>query len=340
MATTRRNICAAWAVALALFSILPFVADLAAGELKRVASIDLPGPSGQRFDYLTIDYDDHYLFCAHLGAGKLYVIDLRTNKVLKTISDLPGIEGVEYAPDVKKVYTSNWHEAKIGVIDVKTMQIIKKIPTESKPDGSAYAEPFHKLYVSDETAKAVAVVDVTRDEISRMLRFDSETGMPQYDPVAKKIYVNLQDQNVFAVIDPENDQAVGMHPVGRCKGNHGMALDAEHRRAFLACEQNSLLTVMDLEKFEPIAYLPLAGGADVVKFDPGLNRIYVACYSGAISVFEQKDPQHYRKLGDVGVAHAVHSIAVDTETHRVYAPEQEEDGVPVARLMIYEATGK
>ena len=70
-----------------------------------------------------------------------------------------------------------------------------------------------------------------------------------------------------------------------------------------------------------IAYLPLADGADVVKFDPGLNRIYVACYSGSISVFEQKDPEHYRKLGDVNVAHAVHSIAVDTETRRVYARE-------------------
>ena len=119
-----------------------------------------------------------------------------------------------------------------------------------------------------------------------------------------------------------------------------MALDPEHRRAFLACEENSLLTVMDLEKFEPIAYLPLPGGADVVKFDPGLNRIYVACYSGAISVFEQKDPQHYRKLGDVAVAHAVHSIAVDMETHRVFAPLQEQDGIPVARLMIYQASGK
>jgi hypothetical protein len=36
----------------------------------------------------------------------------------------------------------------------------------------------------------------------------------------------------------------------------------------------------------------------------------------------------------------VHSLAVDTSTHRVYAPEQEQDGVPVARLMIYEAAGK
>lgn len=29
--------------------------------LKQVATIDLPGPKGQRFDYLTVDDEDHYL---------------------------------------------------------------------------------------------------------------------------------------------------------------------------------------------------------------------------------------------------------------------------------------
>lgn len=33
----------------------------------------------------------------------------------------------------------------------------------------------------------------------------------------------------------------------------------------------------------------------------------------------------------------VHTLAVDTATHRVYAPEQQEDGHPVARMMVYEA---
>ncbi|HKV78673.1 MAG TPA: hypothetical protein VJP02_11055 [Candidatus Sulfotelmatobacter sp.] len=34
---------------------------------------------------------------------------------------------------------------------------------------------------------------------------------------------------------------------------------------------------------------------------------------------------------------AVHSLAVDTESHRVYTPEQEADGKPVARMVVYEA---
>jgi DNA-binding beta-propeller fold protein YncE len=305
--------------------------------LARVAVIDLPGPPGRRFDYLAIDDDDHYLLSAHLAAGLLYVIDLRTNTVVKTIPDLPGVEGVAYVPELQKVYTSNWWENKIGIIDLRQMQVVKKLPTEEKPDGIAYAAPFHKLYVSDERGKTEAVVDVREDRIINTLHFDSETGVPQYDPVARKVYVNLQDQDVLAVIDPATDTVVARYPVQGCRGNHGMALDPEHHRAFLSCEGNDVLTVFNLDTHQSIAHLPMAKGADVVQFDPGLGRIYVACSSGAISVFQKDDPDHFRKIEDVPVEPKVHSLAVDVQTHRVYAPEEQEHGRPVARMVIFDA---
>jgi len=321
-----------------LFGIL-FPSGALGQTLMEVTKFDLPGPTGKRFDYLTIDPEDDYLISAHLAADQTYVIDLATNKVVATIADTPGAEGVEYVPEFKKVYTSNAHDNTISVVDLKQMKVVKKLKTEGKPDGSAYAAAFHKLYVSDERGKAEAVVDVTKNEIVKTLHFESETGMPQYDPVAKKVYVNLQDQDIFAVIDPATDTVVGHYPVGKCRGNHGMALDPEHHRAFLSCEGNELMTVFDLEKNVPITFLPLAGGPDVIKFDPGLQRIYVACYSGAISVFHQDDADHYRKLEDFRVQHAVHTVAVDLKTHKLYTPEQEEDGKPVARMVVYEASG-
>jgi hypothetical protein len=116
-----------------------------------------------------------------------------------------------------------------------------------------------------------------------------------------------------------------------------MALDPEHHRAFLSCEENELLTVFDLDKHEPLTFLPLASGPDVVKFDSGLRRIYVACYSGAISIFQEDNPDHYRKLEDFPVQKRVHSLAIDPATHRLYAPEEQEDGRPVARMTVLEA---
>jgi len=101
------------------------VAQTAGSTLKKITAFDLPGPAGKRFDYLTIDEDDHYLISAHLAASQTYVIDVRTNKVVAVVTDTPGVEGVEYVPELKKFYTSNAHDNTIGVVDLKQMKVIK-----------------------------------------------------------------------------------------------------------------------------------------------------------------------------------------------------------------------
>lgn len=317
-----------------------FTAILQAQSLKKVGAIDLPGPKGQRFDYLTMDDEDHYLLSAHLGPGILYVIDVRTNALVKAIPGVPGITGLEYVPGLRKVYTSNWGEEKIGVVDLRGMKVIKRLPTAEKPNGSAYAAPFRKVYVSDTNGKSVAIVDVDKDEIVKTLEFKSETGMPQYDSVAKKIYVNLRSTNEVAEIDPATDSVVGQYPVEGCEHNHGMAMDSEHHRAFLLCGGNRMLTVFALDTHKAIAHLPFPQGADVVKFDHGNGRVYAACSSGFISVFQELSANDFKKVEDFPVQKLVHSLAVDTATHRIYAPEQEEDGKPVARMIIYEPGGQ
>jgi DNA-binding beta-propeller fold protein YncE len=176
--------------------------------LRKVGFIDVPGPKGQRFDYLTMDPEDHYLLSAHLGPGILYVIDVRTDSLVRAIPGVPGITGVEYVPGLRKVYTSNWGEEKIGVVDLKQMKVVKRLPTAEKPNGSTYAAGFRKVYVSNTNGKAVTVVNVDTDQVVKTLDFNSETGMPQYDSVAQKVYVNLRSTNEIVSIDPSNDAIV------------------------------------------------------------------------------------------------------------------------------------
>jgi hypothetical protein len=49
-------------------------------------------------------------------------------------------------------------------------------------------------------------------------------------------------RNLLAVIDPANDDVIAYYPVGRCEGNHGMAVDPEHHLVFLSWEENALMT--------------------------------------------------------------------------------------------------
>src|ERR1700758_2480485 len=104
---------------IALAGSLGLTAQTGAPTLKKVSEFDLPGPPGKRFDYLTIDTGDGYLISAHLAANQTYVIDLHTDKVLATVTDTPGAEGVEYVPELEKFYTSNAGDNTIGVVDMK-----------------------------------------------------------------------------------------------------------------------------------------------------------------------------------------------------------------------------
>jgi hypothetical protein len=106
------------------------------------------------------------------------------------------------------------------------------------------------------------------------------------------------------------------------------------------CGGNNRLAVFNVNAHRSITYIPLTPECDDVQFDPGLRRIYVACETGVISVIQEIDADHFVKLEDFPVQHGVHTVAVDAGTHRVYAPEQEEDGRPVARMLVFQAVGK
>jgi hypothetical protein len=121
--------------AVVLFVVALTLTGQTSGQsLRRVGVIDLPGPKGQRFDYLTMDDEDHYLLSAHLGPGILYVIDTQKNVLVKAIPGVPGITGLEYVPTLHKVYTSDWGEEKIGVVDLRQMKVVKRLPTAEKPN--------------------------------------------------------------------------------------------------------------------------------------------------------------------------------------------------------------
>lgn len=308
--------------------------------LKRAASIELSGPPGQRFDYLTIDYEDHYLLSAHLGPGILYVIDTRSNRLVKAIPGVPEITGVEYVPGLRKVYTSDRGEAKVGVVSLDQMRVVKRIAIGQKPNGSTYAEPFGKMYVST-YGDEEDVIDVHTDAVVKTLRFPDGTATPQYDSASRKVWVNLHGPNdAVAEIDPTSDTVLARYPVAGCHTGHGMALDSSGRRAFVLCNGNHVMAVFDLDRHRTVTTIPIPAAADVVKFDSGLKRVYAACASGAIAVIQEVDPEHFRKLEDFAVEPKVHSLAVDVETHRVYAPEQEVGGRPASRMAVYEAVSR
>jgi DNA-binding beta-propeller fold protein YncE len=108
-------------------------------------------------------------------------------------------------------------------------------------------------------------------------------------------------------------------------------LDEPGRLAFITCEGNAKLLVVDLRTMRIIATHALADGPDVVAWDAAWRRLYIATESGVVNIFDA-DGATLRPAADYRAPHA-HTVAVDPRTHRVYLPLENIDGHPLLRIL-------
>jgi len=189
-----------------------------------------------------------------------------------------------------------------------------------------------QVFVSDEAGGGELVIDATTNNVVTTIDMGGEAGNTHYDPGSGCILVAVQNVNQLAVIDPTADRLVARYDVGAdCQTPHGFLIDAPRRQAFVSCEDNATVLVVDLQTMTVTATYPVGEGPDVLAFDPGWRRLYVASESGVVSIFDVGE----RSLTPIAAYEAphAHSVAVDPDTHLVYLPLENVEGKPVLRIL-------
>jgi len=304
--------------------------------LQTVADIQLPGRAS-RFDYQSFDQATGRLYIAHLGDDAVVVFDTIAGKVVGEVHDVKHVHGVLAVPELHKVYASGTGTNEIVVIDDSTLTIAARIPAGEYPDGIAYASSVKKLFVSDKIGKTVTVIDAVTNKPLSAIRMGGPVGNSQYDAASDRIYSAVHKLNEIAEIDPREEKVTAHYPLNDCRDPHGLLIDVVNRLAFAACEANAKLVVFDLAAQKQIAVYPVGSGPDVLALDSSIGRLYVACESGFVSIFDEQPAAKVRSAVLISVASTfyapkAHSVASDSKTHRIYLPLENIDGHPVLRI--------
>jgi YVTN family beta-propeller protein len=305
--------------------------------LKTVADVALPGRT-TRFDYQSFDPKSGRLYLSHMGDGNVVVFDTKTNKVLANIPGFPTVTGVLVVPALKSVYASVTHNHEVAVLDTEKLAVSKRIKDGKFPDGLAYSPEAHKVFVSDEAGGVETVIDTQRNERVNTIEMGGEVGNTQYDPVSHLIYACLQTRNELVEINPETDKIQARYHLSGGEHPHSFCIDDQNGKAYIACEGDNKLLVFDMRNHSVENVFPVADGPDVLAFDRGLQLLYVACESGAVSLFTYSGGK-LQKIGNVNVGPNSHSVSVDSETHRAYFPLKNVNGSPILRIMTPASTG-
>lgn len=300
-------------------------------EIMRLAAdVPLPGPAA-RFDYQSFDPSDGRLYIAHMNADKLIVFDTKKREVVANLEGFNRVHGVLAVPELGRVFASVTGDHQVAVVDRATLKKIAQVGDIKYPDGLAYAKSVNRLFVSDEHGNADVVINADDNTVATTIPLGGGAGNTVYDPVSDKIFVAVHGKNQLVVIDPLKTKIMARTDITWLDDPHGIALDSENQVAFVAGAGNDKLVAVDLKTMQFGPSVSVGRAPDVLAFDNGTKRLYVASESGHIFVFHEAN-RGLEVDGDFHLPHG-HTVAVDPKTHLVYFPLEDVNGKPVLRIM-------
>ncbi|MET9030048.1 YncE family protein [Nocardia sp. NPDC004168] len=318
------------AVAVSGCSTSPSAGPPHPGELplRQVAQVALTG-GPVRFDYTSLDAGRGRLFLAHMGADEVIEVDVQAHQVVRTLPDVPNVHGVIVVPDTHRLYATATGRNQLVAFDADTGAVVFTAPTGDYPDGLAYDPVRHAVWTTNEHAGTETVVDADTGAVRATVGLGGEVGTVVYDPVTDRMVVAVQGRDDLAVIDPATFVVTDRIPTPGCDHPHGQALDAADRVMFVGCEANSSMVTVDLAARTVTGQDRVGETPDVLVYDPGAHRVYLAAESGWVSVFDRRDGRTLA-VGSAHLADGAHSLALDPATHHTYFPiPRGADGAPV-----------
>lgn len=320
--------------------MLAFGAPIACAQqnmpLRLIQTIPLPNVHG-RIDHFDVDGKGQRLFMSALGNNTLEVFDLRSNKVIYAIRGLREPQGVTYAARSNRIFVANGDDGTCQMFDGSTYKLLKTVQLSSDADDTRYDSAANQVVVGygDGANAGLAILDGTTGDLVGTIKLPGHPESFQLEETGHKIYVNIPSaNNIVDVLDRSTRKIVGTWTLGGAEDNFPMALDEANHRLFITCRTPAEVLILDTESGKVIARIPSVTHADDAWYDAANKRAYVSGGGGFITVVEQQDADHYRRLAQLRTAEGARTSCLVPQLDRFYLGVWGQGGRP-EELQIY-----
>jgi YVTN family beta-propeller protein len=278
-------------------------------------TIELPDVQG-RIDHMSVDVKGQRLFVSALGNNTVEVIDIKAGKRVKTITGLAEPQGVLYVPTSDRFYVANAKDGSVRIFDGTSYALLKTIEYGDDADNLRYDAAKQTTFVGYGSGALGEIDNAGRKAAETKL--DAHPESFQLEKNSPRIYVNLPKSRKIAVIDRDKHAVTATWRTGMDFANYPMALDELDHRLFVVTRFPARLLVFDTNTGKKIGSLSAAGDCDDVFYDRSRKRIYASGGEGAISIFEQQDPDHYKELARISTVKGARTSFFSPEVDRLF----------------------
>jgi hypothetical protein len=303
----------------------------ASEPLKLETTIPMAEVQG-RIDHLSIDVKGRRLFVAALGNNSLEGIDLRENRRVHTINGLAEPQGIAYIPSANRLFVANAKDGAVQAFDAGSWKMLKSISYGDDADNLRYDPSSGHIWVGY-GGGALGEFDQEGEKVAD-IKLDAHPESFQLERNGSRIFVNLPGSRKIAVVDRKTRAVVESWSTGGPLANYPMALDERDHRLFVVTRLPARLIVLDTDQGKRVATLPAIGDCDDVFYDERRHRIYAIGGEGGISVFQQRDADHYDELARIKTVSGARTGFFSAELDKLYVAVRKHESQS-AEIRIY-----
>jgi hypothetical protein len=306
--------------------------------LKLSQTIPLPDLHDGDFDHFAVDLHGNRLFVAAEENSKVLVFDLRTNKLLHTITDLKAPHAILFREDLKKLFVVDGDLPACNIYNSETYQPIASIKLLNDADSMNYDPVTKYLYIVNGGREAhvpyefISVIDTTNDKLLKQMKIDSDhlEGLA-IEKSGVRMYVSIAGHDAIGVIDRKTLTLQDTWSIADQGGqNTPVTLDEPDHRLFTATRKPGKFLALDTETGKVVFSAPTVSHADDLSFDERMKRIYIAG-DGYLDVFKQSDPDHYELMERIPTSFRAQTgfLVRELNTYFIAVPHHEQQSAEI-----------
>jgi DNA-binding beta-propeller fold protein YncE len=277
--------------------------------------IDLPPHVAGGFDHGDVHLASGRVFIAHTANGTVDIVDGERLAYEASVGGCAEASGVVCAQDDGGlVFAAARGAGKVLVLDPTSCALLREIAVGPKPNGLAWDPRRRHLLAADVEELTARLVDAATGELLARVDLPGRPRWCVYDPQRDRLLVNIRDPACVLALAAGTMAERSRIPVSAA-GPHGLDVDLNRGRAFVACDAG-VVVALDLETGRELARVPIAGEPDVAWYSAAHDRLYVAV--GQPGVVDVIDCRRLVLAGRVTTEPGAHTTAYDRRRQRLY----------------------
>ena len=219
-----------------------------------------------------------------LSPSFVYRVDLRTLAItgVTQVGMVPKFIAV--TPDNRYLLVTNWCSFDLSVVDRATFKEIRRIPLGTDPRGIAVDSSSTVAYIAVMGSRDIARLDLSSFTLSWFRGVGLSPRHVVLDPTGRYLYATLNGDSRVVKIDTDTGAVVARVATGTQP--RSMAISPDGTALYVVNYDSNSVVKLRAADMTIVQTIAVASHPIGITFEPATHRVWVACYSGEILVFD------------------------------------------------------